>query len=147
MARCLNCIHCDVCDIDRHEKEHLYGDCSDFLNDTDVVPKSEVERLYYNLQVVLEERAETKQEVAREIFKEMQSCLVMRHWHGHDILSFEFDAVKYSELKKKYVTDTNVPTKVSSGDICVVCGEHVPEGRQICSMCETGKEFFKKRRE
>lgn len=43
--------------------------------------------------------------------------------------------------------DTNAPTKVSSGDICVVCGEHVPEGRQICSMCETGKEFFKKRKE
>lgn len=43
-----------------------------------------------------------KSEVAREIFKEMQSCLVMRHWHGHDILSFEFDAVKYAELKKKY---------------------------------------------
>lgn len=42
--------------------------------------------------------------------------------------------------------DTN-GNKVSSGEICVVCGEHVPEGRQICSMCETGKEFFKKRKE
>ena len=38
--------------------------------------------------------------------------------------------------------DTNVPTKVSSSEICVVCGEHVPEGRQICSMCETGQEFL-----
>ena len=46
-----------------------------------------------------------KSEVAREIFKEMQSCLVMRHWVGHDILSFEFDAVKYSELKKKYTEE------------------------------------------
>lgn len=36
MARCLNCIHCDVCDSDRHDKERLYGDCSDFLHD-DVV--------------------------------------------------------------------------------------------------------------
>ena len=37
MARCLNCIHCDVCDSDRHDKERLYGDCSDFLHDADVV--------------------------------------------------------------------------------------------------------------
>jgi hypothetical protein len=37
MARCLNCIHCDVCDSDRHDKERLYGDCSDFLHDDDVV--------------------------------------------------------------------------------------------------------------
>jgi len=42
MARCLNCIHCDVCDTDRCEKERLYGQCSNFLHDDDVVPKSEV---------------------------------------------------------------------------------------------------------
>lgn len=36
MGRCLNCIHFDACDTDRHEKERLYGDCSDFLNDVDV---------------------------------------------------------------------------------------------------------------
>ncbi len=40
-------------------------------------------------------------------------------------------------------TDGN---KVSSGDICVVCGEHVPEGRQICTMCEIGQELLKKRK-
>jgi hypothetical protein len=51
---------------------------------------------------LVEARRKTEVEVAREIFKEMQSCLVIWHWHGHDILSFEFDAVKYSELKKKY---------------------------------------------
>lgn len=43
-----------------------------------------------------------KSEVAREIFEEMQSCLMIRHWCGNDILTFEFDAVKYAELKKKY---------------------------------------------
>lgn len=37
MSRCLNCIHFDVCDTDRHEKERLYNDCSDFLNEADVV--------------------------------------------------------------------------------------------------------------
>ncbi len=43
--------------------------------------------------------------------------------------------------------DTNAPTKVSSGEICVICGESVPEGRQVCGMCETGQEFLKKRKE
>lgn len=46
--------------------------------------------------------AEHDREVAREIFEEMQSCLIQRHWNGLDIVSFEFDAVKYAELKKKY---------------------------------------------
>ena len=41
MGRCLNCIHFDVCDSDRHYMERAYGDCSDFLNDDDIAPKSE----------------------------------------------------------------------------------------------------------
>ena len=45
MARCLNCLHYDVCDSDRHEKERIYGDCSDFLGDAEVVPREEVDRL------------------------------------------------------------------------------------------------------
>ena len=71
----------------------------------DVVPKSEVERLRFNLEAVLEEIPETKREVAREIFEDMQSCLIQRHWNGLDIVSFEFDAVKYAELKKKYTKE------------------------------------------
>ena len=46
-----------------------------------------------------------KTEVAREIFEEMQSCLVQRHWNGLDIVTFEFDAVKYAKLKKKYTEE------------------------------------------
>ena len=34
--------------------------------------------------------------------------------------------------------------KVSSGDICVICGESVPEGRQVCGMCEVGMDTLKK---
>lgn len=48
-----------------------------------------------------------KAEIAREIFEEMQSCLIQRHWNGLDIISFEFDAVKYAELKKKYTEEEN----------------------------------------
>ena len=73
-----------------------------YFPSTNVVPKSEVERLRFNLEAVLEEIPETKSEVAMEIFEEMQSCLIQRHWNGLDIVSFEFDAVKYAELKMKY---------------------------------------------
>lgn len=49
MARCLNCIHFDVCDSDRRDMERSYGDCSDFLHDDDVVPKSEVAKIFEEL--------------------------------------------------------------------------------------------------
>ena len=48
---------------------------------------------------------EEKDALAREIFEDMQSCLIQRHWNGLDIVSFEFDAVKYAELKKKYTKE------------------------------------------
>lgn len=75
----------------------------------DVVPKSEVETLRHDIERIIDEGEYwqgkylvAKQEVAREIFEDMQSCLIQRHWNGLDIVSFEFDAVKYAELKKKY---------------------------------------------
>ena len=52
MGRCLNCIHFDVCDIDRRDMERTYGDCSDFLNDNDVAPK--------NQQISVEDRLPTE---------------------------------------------------------------------------------------
>ena len=57
MARCLNCIHCDVCDTDRCEKERLYGQCSDFLHDDDVVPKSEIAYLLSDLKKSVHDKA------------------------------------------------------------------------------------------
>ena len=50
----------------------------------------------------LESYNKGRQKSAREIFEDMQSCLIQRHWNGLDIVTFEFDAVKYAELKKKY---------------------------------------------
>ena len=63
----------------------------------DVAPRSEVERLYYNLQAVLEERAETKREIAREIFEEIESIFIdgCDYYHSMEIGDF-------AELKKKY---------------------------------------------
>ena len=67
--------------------------------EADVVPKSEVERVYYNLQAVLEERAETKQEIAREIFEEIES-VIMRFFR-ETCYDYSLDNA-IAELKKKY---------------------------------------------
>ena len=69
----------------------------------DVAPKSEVERLYYNLQAVLEERAETKREIAREIFEKIEKALNLSKCYGESGIYFEHDIeTDIAELKKKY---------------------------------------------
>lgn len=66
----------------------------------DVVPKSEVDRVYYNLRAVLEERAETKREIAREIFEEIEKLSYRFMNDKHYIFG---DMVwDIAELKKKY---------------------------------------------
>jgi hypothetical protein len=70
----------------------------------DVVPKSEVKRVYYNLQAVLEERAETKQEIAREIFEEIEE-----HIEVSSLCSLDIEEVKgiLAKLKYKYTESEN----------------------------------------
>ena len=97
MARCLNCIHLDICDRERQEKERLFCDCSDFLNDDDVVPKSEVEKLQSevdrlkkdNEYILMQHRFQrrpsgdcwndviekAKTDVVRKIFEEIESFI------------------------------------------------------------------------
>jgi hypothetical protein len=63
----------------------------------DVVPKSEVDRVYYNLQAVLEERAETKREIAREIFEFIECAFSpVLVYNGYTVKKY------LAELKKKY---------------------------------------------
>ena len=64
----------------------------------------------------------------------------------NDIMLQFGDAIDRIAKEMKGDKDTDDANKVSSGDICVVCGEPVPEGRQICSMCEVGQEYLKKRK-
>ena len=63
----------------------------------DLVPKSEVERWRRNLEAVLEERAEEKTEVAREIFAEIDRTF--KALLVGDISDIE---KVLAELKKKY---------------------------------------------
>lgn len=110
----------------------------------EVVPRSEVERLEKEVdrlsQVVLYHDAFKADEI-REIFEEIETLFGAAT--EVTIIAQVIEMSEYKALKKKYLPET----KVSSGDICVVCGESVPEGRQVCGMCETGQEFLKKRKE
>lgn len=60
--------------------------------------QAEVDRLRFNLKAVLDERAEDKAEVAREIFEELDKKIFH---HIPDLYTFEI----YTELKKKYTED------------------------------------------
>lgn len=79
----------------------------------DVAPKSEVERWRRNLEAVLEEIPETKREIAREIFEEIDEA--RERWEAvysndhfgygggaYGYLQTDVDHTIY-ELKKKYV--------------------------------------------
>jgi hypothetical protein len=97
------------------EIERLHGILLQF---TDIVhkwgAKNNIDTSEISLVPILQEEADSiikkaNQELAREIFKEIQSCLVRRHWNGFDIVTFEFDAVKYAELKKKYTEGEDKP--------------------------------------
>ena len=45
MARCLNCIHFNVCDEIRKDRERVFGWCKDFSHTADVVPRSEFDAI------------------------------------------------------------------------------------------------------
>ena len=83
---CLNCIHFDVCDEDRRGRQKCYGNCSDYLNDSDIAPKSEIA-----IRVIDE-------------FKELAKTYLL----NLDFYPVAFkNAMSYAEtnLKKKYVED------------------------------------------
>ena len=96
-------------------KPDIFKETYELANIADVVPKSEVERVYYNLKAVLEERAETKQEIAREIFEEIERVIGEKYedyvFDNMEIEGVEQDAIiafvdsiqkHFAELKKKY---------------------------------------------
>lgn len=95
MARCLKCIHKNVCNSFRIELEHLNGDCADYLSD-DVAPKTEV---------------------AREIFEEIEKAFIKYYekrvtysdptllYHIREAVGFSLNEMftEIAELKKKYI--------------------------------------------
>ena len=110
---------------------------------------------------LVEARRKTEVEVAREIFEEIETLFGAAT--EVTIIAQVIETSEYKALKKKYIPDTNdgditaaeaianfheaVHEYYTDNNHCVVCGESVPEGRQVCGMCETGQEFLKKRKE
>ena len=66
-------------------------------------------------------------------------CLVAELFVG-GMFRFASEMTEIGEGNDNKAINQAKVIKVSSHDICVVCGEHVPEGRQICTMCETGTQ-------
>lgn len=108
MAQCKDCIHYGLCKI--YSDFIRNHDCELFVGKADVVPKREVETLakevdrlsqvvLYNDSVTEMKVEEAKQEIAREIFEEIDGItdLVAKGLIGE--LEF-YD--KIAELKKKY---------------------------------------------
>lgn len=79
----------------------------------DVVPRSEYEKMkekadrhLYNLKAVLDERAEAKQDVAKEIFEEIEKTIMNTNWTSQNYKEWYF-----GELKKKYIGEGNERSK------------------------------------
>ncbi len=117
MATCNDCIHHSLCDYNTNVSGNgkirlVYAEgadvkCSFFQNTADVVPKSESE--FDNIPVevaqVLKDKAveKAKDEVAREIFEEIEKALNLSKCYGESGIYFERDIeTDIAELKKKY---------------------------------------------
>ena len=115
----------------------------DELPRADVVPKSKYDLAVAEREANVKGFTEQVEALSREIkalraFKEYWDelygqGLTVAGWHENgayeDFDNF-YDCAEM-EYDKQYDAHTNTPTKVSSGDVCVVCGEIVPEGRQV----------------
>lgn len=111
MARCKECIHYEICakegrltQIDAHtwedynQLDDVERFCNNFIGTADVVPKSEVEK--------------AKQEIAREIFEEIEktarAALILLKFESDENIrnakkEYYEDLIGYiAELKKKY---------------------------------------------
>ena len=114
-----------------------------YLPTADVVPKSEVEETtgkyedlklkYADLQKDKDELIawvdDKKTEVARDIFAEIEKYKRSPMPECKPV--YVINDSGFSELKKKYIPQND--------DRCVVCGEIIPEGRQVCLKCQIEK--------
>lgn len=116
MTRCDTCMAKKVCDHNRLGFEN----CGNYIPTADVAPKSEVERLQAEVDRLLElvgtippDRVEfvsrteinaIKENLAREIFEEIERCTVQKVINQGKVL---YDTTEqFAELKKKYTGET-----------------------------------------
>ena len=134
MSTCKDCIHFKIC----NDYEYLSGRetkvaCPDYKSTEDVVPRSEVEKLYkvifmkedltqkiaqernqyFDETVILKEELDrAKQEVAKRIFEEIESLVAkyidisIQTKSITSELNFEDMETDLAELKKKYIGET-----------------------------------------
>lgn len=113
-ADCDKCYHRFVCEGDT-DKWNYYGECPHYFATADAVPSSEVERYMVKPDGTLEmipTVESVRQEVAREIFTEIEDIIARNTAHGFKgkykvfcITGFNGGQITrlIAELKKKYI--------------------------------------------
>lgn len=106
MPRCVDCIHFDVCylsEIDNDIRDNGENpNCLHYVPTADVVPREEVETLKDNNEHLAVMLSEAKQDVAREIFAEINA--IKKEYASGDIHGDEMYARLYM-LEKKYTEE------------------------------------------
>ena len=82
----------------------------------DVVPKSEVEKIFKEIEKIILDNTYP------DFNREHKAVNIWKATTGYDA---------FYELKKKYTGQA-----VEKVERCVVCGDVIPEGRQVCPQCE-----------
>lgn len=112
MVNCKDCIHYDVCESDSEDVAlnlTWANKCQHFKDKADVVPKSEVDRLTVELEAMRGSAnsykmhyEKAKQEVAREIFEEIEKQIGFYRMSMHIDRGVKGIVNVLDELKKKY---------------------------------------------
>lgn len=130
----------------------------DFLSSADVVPKSQ-----YDL-AVAEREANVKgftEQIGRmnveiQALRAAANSYKMHYENARsevvsevlqmikNICAYE-ERLSYQTIEEGIKRQMALKASRTKVDRCVVCGESVPEGRQICSMCEVGQKYLKKK--
>ena len=94
----------------------------------------------------LEDYDELIGDISAEAIKEFAERLKEKLYGFPTVYNSAFGRM-IDNLIKEMTKCAAEPTKVSPHEICVVCGDQVPEGRQVCYMCENRQEFLTRKKE
>lgn len=95
---------------------------------------------------IIKFRVETIRTEAIKEFAEKVKIKTLAMVHSPDLLSSAdyiecIDSITKEMLAEKCANNTtNCTEKCVTAEYCIVCGKHIPEGRQICPMCESRGE-------
>ena len=123
------------------ENERFKREIEDLESTQEITPEAKylvdtkADKVISLMNEIIKSQDQIKAEAIKEFAERLKSRLII---YTHINLNHAIDNI---------VKEMTEETLVSSDEICVACGEQVPEGRQVCHKCETGQEFLNKRKE